>query len=60
MNLERVWVILQGPLLHDARRDSVKTSKAALSLPPEEIFVLWQGIISQYKGLDFLLEGGGR
>jgi len=57
---ERIWVIPHGPLLHDARRDSVKASKAALSLPENETLVLWQGIIRPYKGLDFLLEGWRR
>ncbi len=57
---ERIWVIPHGPLLHDAKRDSVKASKAALSLPENETLVLWQGIIRPYKGLDFLLEGWRR
>lgn len=54
---ERIWVIPHGPLFHDAKRDTVKASKAALSLPENETLVLWQGIIRPYKGLDFLLEG---
>src|SRR5260370_6894830 len=57
---ERIWVIPHGPLLHDARRDSVKASKAALSLPENETLVLWQGIIRPYKALNFLLQGWRR
>jgi glycosyltransferase involved in cell wall biosynthesis len=57
---ERVWVIPHGPLLHDTKRCSVESSKAALSLPPDETVVLCQGIIRPYKGIDFLLEGWRR
>jgi len=60
VDAERVWVIPHGPLLHDAKRISVEASRAALSLPPDETLVLWQGIIRSYKGLDFLLEGWRR
>lgn len=53
---ERVWVIPHGPLLHDAKRQSVEASKEQLSLPKRETLVLWQGIVRSYKGLNFLLD----
>lgn len=52
----RAWVIPHGPLLHDAKTRSAQVSKAELALPPDETLVLWQGIVRQYKGLDFLLK----
>lgn len=53
---ERVSVIAHGPLLHDAKLRSVQASKAQLSVPENEVLVVWQGIVRSYKGLDFLLE----
>ncbi|MGB7435019.1 MAG: glycosyltransferase family 4 protein [Candidatus Acidiferrum sp.] len=53
---ERVSVIAHGPLLQDAKLRSVRASKAQLSVPENEVLVVWQGFVRSYKGLDFLLE----
>jgi glycosyltransferase involved in cell wall biosynthesis len=57
---EHVWVIPHGPLLHDAKRSTVRESKRRLLLSEDEILVVWQGIVRSYKGLDFLLEAWSR
>lgn len=57
---EHVWVIPHGPLLHDAKRSTVRESKRRLSLSEDEILVVWQGIVRSYKGLNFLLEAWSR
>jgi glycosyltransferase involved in cell wall biosynthesis len=53
---EKIWVIPHGPMLHDAKRETVEESKIRLGLSPAETVILWQGIVRSYKGIDFLLE----
>lgn len=52
---QRIWVIPHGPLLHDSEPQSKQVARAQLSLPPEGTWVLWQGFVRPYKGLEFLL-----
>jgi glycosyltransferase involved in cell wall biosynthesis len=53
---EKIWVIPHGPLFHDC--DHVEQSEARLNLryPSTDTIVLFQGVISPYKGVEFLLE----
>lgn len=53
---DKLTVIPHGPLFHDSERQSVRASRARLSLPENSVLVLWQGIIRSYKGISFLLE----
>lgn len=56
MDPDKLTVIPHGPLFHDSERQSVKASRARLSLPRSSVLVLWQGIIRPYKGIEFLLD----
>jgi glycosyltransferase involved in cell wall biosynthesis len=53
---EKIWVIPHGPLFE--LRDHVQKTEARLKLgfPPNNSIVLFQGVISPYKGIGFLLE----
>ena len=53
---EKIWVVPHGPMLHDAKRESVEESKAQLGLAANETVILWQGIVRSYKGIEFLLD----
>jgi glycosyltransferase involved in cell wall biosynthesis len=54
---ENLWVIPHGPLFDDAPRLSPFQARARLGLPQEEPIVLCLGVISEYKGVLFLLDG---
>lgn len=54
---ENLWVIPHGPLFDDAPCFSTFEARAKLGLPQEEPVVLCLGVISEYKGVLFLLDG---
>ena len=49
---ERVNIIPHGPLFYDLPHQALGTSRVISCQP----FVLWQGIVFPYKGLDLLME----
>jgi glycosyltransferase involved in cell wall biosynthesis len=57
VDAENVWVIPHGPLFEDVPRLSTFEARAKLGLPQEEPIVLCLGVISEYKGVPFLLDG---
>jgi glycosyltransferase involved in cell wall biosynthesis len=52
---EKVAVIPHGPFFYDLPPTAEQTLQS-FELDPRKRFVLWQGIISPYKGIDLLLE----
>jgi glycosyltransferase involved in cell wall biosynthesis len=57
---ERIWVIPHGPLFAEKPDLSPRELRAKLGLQVEEPLVLCQGVISQYKGIPFLLDAWKR
>ncbi len=54
---ENVWVIPHGPLFEDVPPLSTFEARAKLGLLHEGPIVLCAGVISEYKGVPFLLDG---
>ncbi|NYF50835.1 glycosyltransferase family 4 protein [Tunturiibacter gelidoferens] len=52
---EKVAVIPHGPFFYDLPATAEQTLQS-FELDPRKMLVLWQGIISPYKGIDLLLE----
>jgi glycosyltransferase involved in cell wall biosynthesis len=52
---EKVAVIPHGPFFYDLPATTEQTLQS-FELDPRKLLVLWQGIISPYKGIDLLLE----
>jgi glycosyltransferase involved in cell wall biosynthesis len=52
----KLWVIPHGPLFYDYAPIDKQESKRRLGYLPEHTVVLYQGLVRQYKGLDFLLD----
>ena len=52
----KLWVIPHGPLFYDYEPVEKQEAKRRLGYSPEHTVVLYQGLVRQYKGLDFLLE----
>lgn len=52
---QRISVIAHGPFFYDLPEGDPKRILRELDVPPEQLLVLWQGIIFPYKGLDLLL-----
>jgi glycosyltransferase involved in cell wall biosynthesis len=52
----RIWVIPHGPLFEERPRLTAGEARRALGLTGEEPVVLFQGVISEYKGIPFLLD----
>jgi glycosyltransferase involved in cell wall biosynthesis len=53
---EKTWIIPHGPLFEEKPMLSPAEARAALGLSVDETLVLWQGVISPYKGISFLLD----
>lgn len=53
---ERIWIIPHGPLFDEAERTSTLEARLKLNLPPDQPIVLCLGVISEYKGIPFLLD----
>lgn len=54
---EKIWVIPHGPLFDQGPGLSPQEARSKLGLPPAELLVLCLGVISEYKGIPFLLDG---
>jgi glycosyltransferase involved in cell wall biosynthesis len=52
----KLWVIPHGPLFYDYQPIDKQEAKRRLGYSPEHKVVLYQGLVRQYKGLDFLLD----
>jgi glycosyltransferase involved in cell wall biosynthesis len=52
----KIWVIPHGPLFYDYEPIEKPEAKRRLGYSPEHRVVLYQGLVRQYKGLDFLLD----
>jgi glycosyltransferase involved in cell wall biosynthesis len=52
----KIWVIPHGPLFDDAVSVSPQEARSVLHLPLDQTIVLCLGVISEYKGIPFLLE----
>jgi glycosyltransferase involved in cell wall biosynthesis len=53
---EKIWVIPHGPLFEEGAKLSPQEARHRLGLPVEQILVLYFGVISEYKGISFLLD----
>lgn len=53
---ERIRVIPHGPLFENGPQLSAQEARSRLGLDGEQILVLCQGVISEYKGIPFLLD----
>lgn len=53
---EKVAVIPHGPFFYDLPPTDPKATLRSFELDPGKLLVLWQGIISPYKGIDLLLD----
>jgi len=54
---EKIWVIPHGPLFDDGPQFSPEEARAKLGLERDQPLVLCLGVISEYKGIPFLLDG---
>lgn len=52
---QRIAVIPHGPFFYDLPARNDEAVLQSLGLDPNQLFVLWQGIIFPYKGVDLLL-----
>jgi glycosyltransferase involved in cell wall biosynthesis len=52
---EKVAVIPHGPFFYDLPATNSEETLRSFNLEPGKLFVLWQGIIFPYKGIDLLL-----
>jgi len=57
---EKIRVIPHGPLFEDKPGISTLEARSLLGLPPGKTLVLSLGVISQYKGIPFLLDAWKR
>jgi glycosyltransferase involved in cell wall biosynthesis len=57
---EKVSVIPHGPFFYDLPPTGLKSTLQSFAVEPGEVFVLWQGIIFPYKGIDLLLRAWER
>jgi glycosyltransferase involved in cell wall biosynthesis len=53
---EKIAVIPHGPFFYDLPIATTADALKTLGIEPETPFVLWQGIIFPYKGIDLLLD----
>lgn len=53
---EKIAVIPHGPFFYDLTEATTGPAFKTLGIEPETSFVLWQGIIFPYKGIDLLLD----
>ncbi len=52
---EKVAVIPHGPFFYDLPATAPEQTSRSLEAEPGKVLVLWQGILSPYKGVDLLL-----
>ncbi len=52
---EKISVIPHGPFFYDLAPGNPDQTLRSFELDPQKLLVLWQGIISPYKGIDLLL-----
>jgi glycosyltransferase involved in cell wall biosynthesis len=52
----KIWVIPHGPLFEEKPELSPRQARTELGLPVQEPLVLCLGVISEYKGVPFLLD----
>jgi len=57
---EKIWVIPHGPLFEEPPKLSPQEARSTLGLSSDEPLVLSMGVISQYKGIPFLLDAWKR
>ena len=57
---EKVSVIPHGPFFYDLPPTGLTSTLQSFAVEPGEVFVLWQGIIFPYKGIDLLLRAWER
>lgn len=57
---EKTWVIPHGPLFEDRPNLSPREARLKLGLPCDGPLVLFLGVISEYKGVPFLLDAWKR
>lgn len=53
---DRISIIPHGPLFAPAADRLPANPRLRLGLSPDEVLVLWQGIVRPYKGISFLLQ----
>jgi glycosyltransferase involved in cell wall biosynthesis len=53
---EKISVIPHGPFFYDLPASGLQHTLPSFGIKPEEVLVLWQGIIFPYKGIDLLLQ----
>jgi glycosyltransferase involved in cell wall biosynthesis len=53
---EKISVIPHGPFFYDLAPANPEQALQSFELDPRKLLVLWQGIISPYKGIDLLLD----
>jgi glycosyltransferase involved in cell wall biosynthesis len=53
---DKIWLIPHGPLFDDGPRLTPQEARSRLGLQQKEPLVLCQGVISEYKGIPFLLD----
>ena len=53
---DRTWVIPHGPLFENSLQHSSEESRSKLGLPKDGALILCLGVISEYKGIPFLLD----
>jgi len=56
----KIWLIPHGPLFEDGKSISPAEARARLGLATKEPLVLCFGVISEYKGIPFLLDAWKR
>ena len=57
---EKIWVIPHGPLFEEPPKLSPQEARSTVGLSCDEPLVLSMGVISQYKGIPFLLDAWKR
>jgi glycosyltransferase involved in cell wall biosynthesis len=60
ISADKMWVIPHGPLFEEKTHISQEEARKKLGLPQNEALVLCFGVISEYKGIPFLLDGWKR
>ena len=57
---DKISVIPHGPLFHELPRPTREDARKKFALKEDDVVFLWQGVISPYKGIDFLLDAWTR
>jgi glycosyltransferase involved in cell wall biosynthesis len=56
VSVEKISVIPHGPFFYDLPAETSGQQRTASPFAPDQLLVLWQGIIFPYKGIDLLLD----